>query len=133
MRGFEVPQPAVLDERHPAARELQLEHVAVVRRAHQHGLGAQLRALLARLQHARADLLGLRRFVAHMDHARALAAARSARSRFGNAREACAATRVGGVQHGLRGAVVALQRHDARPAKCAGKSRMCSAEAERKP
>ena len=39
--GLEELQPAVLDERHAAAGELDLEQVAVVRGAHEHGLCPQ--------------------------------------------------------------------------------------------
>ena len=52
VRGLEVPQAAVLDERDSPPGELELEQVAVVRGAREDRLGAQLGALLARLQDA---------------------------------------------------------------------------------
>jgi HEAT repeat protein len=54
--------------------ELELQQVRIVRRAGQHGLGAQLHALLARLEDPVADLLGLRRLVAHVHDLRPHAA-----------------------------------------------------------
>ena len=74
VRGLQVAQAAVLVERDPPAGELELEQVGVVRRARQHGLRAQLGALLARLEDAVADLLGLRGLVAHVDDPRPHAA-----------------------------------------------------------
>ena len=67
VRGLQVAQAAVLDERDLAAGELELEQVAVMRGPHQHGLAAELDSLLARGQHAVADLGGLRAFVADED------------------------------------------------------------------
>ena len=57
------PQPAVLHERDAAGGQLHLQHVAVVRRPHQHGLLAQLGAGFVRLQDPGADLAGLRGLV----------------------------------------------------------------------
>ena len=57
--GLGEPQAAVLDERDAAGRELDLEHVTVVRGAHEHGLVAQVGAGLVGLEHAGADLARL--------------------------------------------------------------------------
>ena len=79
-------------ERDPAAGELELEQVGVVRRARQHGLGAQLHALLARLEDAVADLLRLRGLVAHPHDARADAALAVRAQTLRERPVACAAT-----------------------------------------
>ena len=56
VRGFEKLEPAVLHERDVAAHELELEHVAVMRAAEQHGLALSATPLLARLEHALDDV-----------------------------------------------------------------------------
>ena len=115
VRGLEVAQAAVLVERDPAAGELELQQVGVVRRARQHGLGAQLHALLARLEDAVADLLGLRGLVAHPHDARPHAARRGPRADASGTRARPAPRRAFAASSTrLRRAVVALQRHHAR-------------------
>ena len=59
MGGLEVAQSTVLDERDLPAGELEFEHGAVVRRAHQHRLFAQVHPLLPSFQHPVANLGGL--------------------------------------------------------------------------
>jgi hypothetical protein len=64
MRGIEELQPAELDERNVAARQLDLQRAAVVRGAEQHRLRLKQRSRLALLQHPLADIIGLLRLVA---------------------------------------------------------------------
>jgi hypothetical protein len=110
VRGLEVPQPAVLDERDVAPRQLELEQIGVVRRPHEHRLLAQGRAALARVEHALTDLGRLRGLVeAH--HQLWRAPARALRPQclpVGAGR--LLGDRVGDVEQRLRRAVVALQR-----------------------
>jgi hypothetical protein len=61
---LEIAQPAVLDERDPAARQLELQEVGVVAGAEQHRLSAQVHTLLTRREHSLAHLPGLLAFVA---------------------------------------------------------------------
>ena len=79
VRGFEELQSAVLDERDASSGELDLEQVAVVRGAHQHGLLAQRPARLGGSEHGvdHGARLGRRVMAAHegrLRSARALGA-----------------------------------------------------------
>ena len=67
MRRVEEAQAAVLDERDVAPGELELEQVRVVAGAEEHGLLLQFHPLLARREHALADRVSLRDFVARLD------------------------------------------------------------------
>ena len=67
MGGLGEPQPAVLDERDAAYRQLHFQHVAVPGGAHQHGLVAQVDAGFVGGQHPGADLPGLGRLVVAAD------------------------------------------------------------------
>ena len=103
-------QPAVLHERDAASRQLYLQHVAVVRRADQHGLVAQVQAGLAGRQDLGADLPRLRRLVvAAHQHRRGPGLAGRGEREFqpGGLR----AHLVGQPEHRLPGPVVAAKPH----------------------
>ena len=134
MGGLEVAQAAVLDERDAPPRELELEQVGVVPRAHEHRLLAQLHALLARGQHAVADLAASCASSRQNDQRRARRRPRARRAALREARASCAGDGVGGVEQRLGRAVVALERDRRRVRRSAPGSRGCGrAEAERKP
>jgi hypothetical protein len=75
VRGFEKLEPAVFDEWHVASHQFEFEHVAVVGRAKQHCLPAQLDAALAGLEHAVDDERRLRLVIEHRHVLRPRAAA----------------------------------------------------------
>jgi len=68
-------QAAVLHERDSPGRQLYLQHVAVVRGPHEHGLLAQVQARLVRVEHPRADLARLGGLVMAAHQHRRLSAA----------------------------------------------------------
>ena len=138
VRGLEELQPAVLHERDVAAGQLELERVAVVAGAEQHGLVAQRRRPLAVLEHA----------VAHERRPAAASSAQRERARaalhrrprrdHSSLRVAPAAaadmTALASVEDGRRRAVVLLERDDAwRPGSARGTRACARADAARKP
>ncbi len=110
--GFEELEAAELHERDVAARQLDLERRAVMRRAEQHGLRLERDAALAVLQHLCRDIARLLALVAHVDELRPF--------RRGAVRpEILGEALVGEIDHAvrrrqyrLRRAVVALERGD---------------------
>ena len=91
-----------------------------MRGAGEDGLGAQLGALLARLQHGVRDRFGLRGLVAQPHHTRAGAARPVGAQPLREGALRLRGDGVRGVQHGLGGAVVVLERHDPRPREVRG-------------
>ena len=113
VRGIEVAEPSVLDERDPAAGELELQQGRVVSGAEQDRLGAQLDRLLARGQHPLAHLPRLCAFVVGEhelgpDRSLAVAPQPPRKPALVLGRDG-----VGDVEDLLRGAVVALEQHRA--------------------
>ena len=111
VRSLEKSQAAVLHVGNAPARELELEVVAVMRGANEHGLLPQGDALLAVRQNLLAHGLDLRVFVATADEARSFGARRrlGAQPRhesFGRG----GADRIGDIEDRLDGAVVVLEQ-----------------------
>ena len=114
VRGLEELEPAVLDVGDVATHQLELEHVAVVGVAEQHGLSPQVDAALATLEHPLDDVAGLRLVVLHGHVARFRAPAAGAAQELAELAAAVGHQRVGGIEHRLRRAVVLLERDDVR-------------------
>ena len=112
--GLEEPEPAVLHEGNIAPGQLQLQARAVRRGAEQHRLLLELEPFLAARQHAVDHEVRLRRLVLHRHQTRALRRGALAPQVLGEALGGERDHRVGGVEDGLGGAVVALQRHHPR-------------------
>ncbi len=112
--GLEEPEPAVLHEGDVAPGQLQFQACAVRRGAEQHRLLLELQPFLAARQHAVDHEVGLRRLVLHRHQTRALRRGALAPQVLGEALGGERDHRIGGVEDGLGGAVVALQRHHPR-------------------
>jgi hypothetical protein len=110
MRGFEEFEAAELDEGDAPAGEFQLQRGAVVRGAEQHGLALERHALLAPGQDLLGHPAGLGGIVFHRHQAGLGGGGLVGPQRLGKALGRQRHHRVGGVQDGLGGAVVALQR-----------------------
>ena len=114
VRRLQELQSAVFDERNIAARQLQLQQVAVVARAKQDGLLAERRALLAVLQDLLADLGALLGLVGAGEQHRPRAAGAHRPQVFGKPLARVGDDRVRDVQDRPRRAVVLLERDASR-------------------
>ena len=114
MGGFQKFETPELHERDLAARKLELEHSAVVRRAEQDRLRLECDARLPVPQHPLDDVPGLGAFVLHRREKRASALfsfrPEILRKPLGRERK----HRVGGGENGLRRAVVLCKRYRVR-------------------
>ena len=110
VRGFQEFQPAVLDEGDVAPGQFDLEEVAVLGAAKQHGLALQGNARLALGQDLFGDEVGLLAFVQHAHQSRPLAAVAAVRHQgLGVLVNAVGQQRVGGVEHRLQRPVVHIE------------------------
>src|SRR5262245_66126795 len=69
MRGLEEAKAAVLDEGNTASAQLELERIAVVRRAEEHCLLLEWHARFAVLENASDHVINLEEFVRRRDQA----------------------------------------------------------------
>ncbi len=114
VRGLEELEPAPLLERDVARGELHLEVGAHVAGAEEHRHLAQRRALLVELEDPVDHEARLLRFVLRGHEPGLLAAHALGEQLLGEPLLGARDERVGGVEDGLRGAVVLLERHDGR-------------------
>ena len=112
MRGFEKLEAAELHERDVAARELDFEQGAVMRRPEQHRLRLERDARFTVLEHRVRDVARLVGFVAHADEPRSLGGGALGSQLLGEALLRQFHHCIGGGENGLGRAVVAIERDD---------------------